>query len=698
MNENSIRRVHLVFKAHLDIGFTDLAAEVTNQYLTRFIPRALAVAEELRGSDTPFTWITGSWMIQKFLDEASREERLRMEKAIRAGEIGWHALPFTLHSEAAGREVFLAALDFSEQLDRRFGKTTIAAKMTDVPGHTRALIPILAKRGVRFFHIGINEASHPLELPDLFRWRHPGGEEILVNYQFGYGNMTHLPGSEDVLIFHHRHDNMGPPAPEEVKAAYARCRERFPRAVVRAGDLCSYAASLEAGREDLPVVEGEMGDGWIHGIGSDPLKVSRYRALVRSAEGWRKEGRGSGGEVLGFLKRLSLIPEHTWGMDVKTYLPDFFHYTKEALAEAKQRDVIDKECQVEGFNRFVAPPLGIEKKKDAPHERSYRLVEESWAEQRAYIDEAVRSLPAELRAEAEAALAEAAPRWPDLPPQAAEPVPPPEEYGPWRFRFDRESGALSFLSFGDSPNLVVPGGALGGFTYQTFSQKEYDAFYRRYLIFRRDTCWWSYQDFTKPGIGEVEGLAARTFLPGAAAFHVLPGEEELAVAVFTRMPREASETYGAPRKLAATYRFRRDSPRLALSFHWKEKEALRLPEASWLRFDLPPGNPRAWRLQKMGEPVSPFEVLPYGNRALHAADSLSYRPGRGDGGLPFSMETLDAPLISPGRPRILEYDQSAPRLEEGFFFNLHNNLWGTNFPMWYDEDGLFRFRLKWEIR
>jgi hypothetical protein len=28
-------------------------------------------------------------------------------------------------------------------------------------------------------------------------------------------------------------------------------------------------------------------------------------------------------------------------------------------------------------------------------------------------------------------------------------------------------------------------------------------------------------------------------------------------------------------------------------------------------------------------------------------------------------------------------------------FNLHNNVWSTNFPLWYEDDGQFRFRLDW---
>ena len=35
------RRIHLVFKTHLDIGFTDHAAQVRRQYHEQFIPQAI---------------------------------------------------------------------------------------------------------------------------------------------------------------------------------------------------------------------------------------------------------------------------------------------------------------------------------------------------------------------------------------------------------------------------------------------------------------------------------------------------------------------------------------------------------------------------------------------------------------------------------------------------------------------------------
>ena len=96
----SIKKVHLVFKTHLDVGFTNLAAKVIQIYMEQFIPGALNLAENLRNTnkENRFVWTTGSWLIHQFLEKADPTMRRRMEKAIELDDIVWHGLPFTMHS------------------------------------------------------------------------------------------------------------------------------------------------------------------------------------------------------------------------------------------------------------------------------------------------------------------------------------------------------------------------------------------------------------------------------------------------------------------------------------------------------------------------------------------------------------------------------------------------------------------------
>ena len=55
------------------------------------------------------------------------------------------------------------------------------------------------------------------------------------------------------------------------------------------------------------------------------------------------------------------------------------------------------------------------------------------------------------------------------------------------------------------------------------------------------------------------------------------------------------------------------------------------------------------------------------------------------------IDTLDAPLVAPGRPCLLDADPPLPDLSDGWHVLLHDNLWGTNFPMWNEGDATFRF-------
>ena len=141
-----MKEILVLFKTHLDVGFTNLAANVVDNYLNAYIPKAMEVAKAMRGKDERFVWTVGSWMIREYLRRGG--DPAAMEDAIAHGDIRWHGLPFTTHTELMNVPLFEHGAAISKQLDQRFGMTTRAAKMTDVPGHTRSMVPLLAKAGI----------------------------------------------------------------------------------------------------------------------------------------------------------------------------------------------------------------------------------------------------------------------------------------------------------------------------------------------------------------------------------------------------------------------------------------------------------------------------------------------------------------------------------------------------------------------
>ena len=134
-NNEQVEKVYVVFKTHLDVGFTDLSSVVTNRYMTEFIPKALDVAERLHaeGTEERYVWTTGSWLIWKYLQSATPQEVERLEKAIKRGDIVWNGVPYTVESETMNLDLLNTCLLVSQKLDAKYGKRTIAAKMTDVP-------------------------------------------------------------------------------------------------------------------------------------------------------------------------------------------------------------------------------------------------------------------------------------------------------------------------------------------------------------------------------------------------------------------------------------------------------------------------------------------------------------------------------------------------------------------------------------
>ena len=96
-------------------------------------------------------------------------------------------------------------------------------------------------------------------------------------------------------------------------------------------------------------------------------------------------------------------------------------------------------------------------------------------------------------------------------------------------------------------------------------------------------------------------------------------------------------------------------------------------------------------LDKVDRAVSPFDVVSGGNRHMHALSTgLSYKDDQGS----FSIETLDAPVVTLGERSPIAFSKDQPDIAQGIHFSLFNNAWGTNYIQWFGEDMRFRFTLK----
>ena len=567
------KEVLILFKTHLDVGFTDYSENIIEKYLNVYIPNAIKVGYELKDTSTPFIWTVGSWLINEAL---KKDADGSVEKAVRDGILSWHALPFTTHTELMNTELFEYALDISEGLDARFGKKTIGAKMTDVPGHTIGMVPLMGRRGIKFLHIGVNPATPLPPLPTTFRWK-KDDHEIIVMYEEDYGLDAEF--DDFIVCFAHTGDNIGAQSAEEIVKIYDKIGQKYPGCLLRAATLDDVAEKMLT-IKNLPVVDKEIGDTWIHGAGTDPQKVSRFRNVLRHIE--------KNGISVDLDGNLLLVPEHTWGLDVKTFFhndTDYYWQDMEKLSE----------------------------------ERS--TIEKSWSEQRGYVSAAERLL-------------RLTPEYPISEPNLSE-----------------------YTEVDSASDLDIE------VSWQIFDQTDYDRYRTDYM---RTFVEWSYWDFTKPGLPDYKGgiytaKVVKAYTAGSKMLYRLEFDKKIA------------DEYGLP-----YFYLIRENNRAEL--RWFGKKISRLPQSCWVKVK---GHRESWEINKLGTWIKPEDVV--GSPLICACDK-GVRNGK------VRIYPLDSPLVAPFGRRLLQYGVKEP--EQDLYFCLYNNIWNTNFPMWYSDDGMSRFEIE----
>ncbi len=658
-----IHTVLLVAKCHLDVGFTMTQQRVLQRYFDVYFPQAIQLAAAQRaGGNEHYTWTTGSWLLYEYLEQAGTAQRKAVEQAIAARDLAWHALPFNWQTEMVDRSMVDGAMGFSHALDQRFGIKTIGAKMTDVPGHSRGLVAPLSQAGVRLLDIGVNAASTPPDVPDLFLWREPGGQSLAVLYhRHDYGSLVEIPGTGVAVDVEVRNDNSGPHTVAEIAAMYSRLRALYPKAKIKAATLNDVASVVDTVRPNLPVITSEIGDTWIYGCASDPQKVSDYRTLARLRQQWIAQGRFATGDATdrSLLRRSLLAAEHTWGTDTKTYLDDA-HYRPTDLAA-----VLDQP--------------------------GYTVMRTSWQEKRQNTQDAIAQLPTDLRVQVEAGLRASKAMPPDTQGMLSHNPAQLIQTAHFTLRFDPATGAIIRLRNRHTgvewASKINP---LALFTYQTLSPEQYSAYLKRYLVIETD---WGPKDFGKPGMG-VFGPVARDWHPRVE--NCLVSTDKTGTRIVLELAIVDAEAAGRgdvawPARLYLDMSLPANAPQVDVRFTSMGKNSNRLPEAMWFTFAPQGIVPDSWEMDKVDQPVRATDVVRNGGRAMHAV-SGSIRCET-SAGRRFQVQTLDAPVVAVGERSPLNFSPGEPDLSKGMHVCLYNNAWGTNYLQWNSGDWSYRFTI-----
>lgn len=678
-----MKKVIVVSKTHLDLGFTDYAENIRQKYINEFIPQAIALADTVNTTEKKnFVWTTGSWIIKQGLLYSDEKGREKLVNAIKNGDIVAHALPLTVHSELLDADTFDYGLSIIDEIDAMRGKKTVAAKMTDVPGHTKAIVPLLKKHGIKLLHIGVNGVSAMPNVPECFVWK-CGDAEVVVVYSGHYGGAFCSPLVDEILYFDHTVDNRGAPSAEKVQAKLDEIRAQFPDYEVCAGTLDEFAECIWKVREKLPVIEGEIGDTWIHGGASDPYKSAALRELIALKHKWLCDGSmtRTEKEYALFSDFLLCLGEHTCGMDSKIALADYENYLKKDFCAARKRDTVARKCSSPEY-----PYSDFDGTGEVSLDNSYSRIEKSWAEQREYIEKALSVLSSGHKSEAVCALKKLMPSAPEN--ADGKEYTSPLRFGGYELSINRYGGIEKFTLDGTD---IIRENESPAIEYRSYSDKDYDFWFTHYSRNMYENRAWGYADFGRPLLERYSGkYPVGSFYYTAEKITVTEDENRISAVCCLKCDRNLCDTLGAPREFRIAYTLSKKG--LHIDVSWFEKDASRLTEAIF--FHLYPTGEKL-ELQKLGEKIDPESVVSFGGRNLHAVEKITTE----NNNMHFDFLNRHSPLVSLGKGKILEYDNKIENFKtDGIAYVLYDNVWGTNFPLWYEDNARFEFEIGLDVR
>ena len=186
--------VYILHHTHLDIGYTHIQTEVMTrqwEHLEKAIELARATQDYPEGAR--FKWLPeGLWAVDGYLEQASDEQKQAFFEAVERGWIGLDALYGHELTALCRPEELLELTYCARDFARKYDLTIDTAMITDVPGYTWGIVPVLAHSGVRYFGAGPNRGhrigytlSEWGDRPSY--WVSPSGRERMLFWVAGNG-------------------------------------------------------------------------------------------------------------------------------------------------------------------------------------------------------------------------------------------------------------------------------------------------------------------------------------------------------------------------------------------------------------------------------------------------------------------------------------------------------------------------------
>lgn len=384
--------IYVIHHSHTDIGYTERQERIEH-YHVDFIRQALKISETAHSGARPewksFRWTCETfWAVEKFLEEATPEEKEAFQQAILRGDIELSGTYLNM-TELADFDLLLRNHAKAQQYAGSFGHRIDSAMTADINGYSWGYASSLLQNNIEnlFSCIHTHHGMYPLGRKQTpFWWEAPDGGKLLVwngeHYMFG-NELGFCPNALGKYMIKDeiQHNLM---EPEDIHNEIASIRinrylwnleqEQYPYNFVpiMVSGLGTDNASPNADiaewitewndqygehiniqmttlseffgilkQEDLsalPVHRGDWPDWWTDGVASTAMHTQIYRDAQRTLRKVKSldpnHEAASLSDIEAASQALTMYAEHTWGYHSSVYEP--WHPQVQMLEVRKQ--------------------------------------------------------------------------------------------------------------------------------------------------------------------------------------------------------------------------------------------------------------------------------------------------------------------------------------------------------------------------
>lgn len=348
------RTIYLLPHSHTDIGYTHVQEEV-EQIQWQNIRDAIKYSDRTKNypEGSQFKWnVEVMWAVDSYLKQASEDEKIIFIEAVQKGWIELDALYANILTGICSPEELYQMMHSAHKVGELCEVEVKSAMISDIPGYTWGLVPVMAQSGVKYFSIGTNTFHRIGNIIEAwgdkpFYWESASGKEKVLCWLHGRGYSDFHTGLaytklrnklKEQLIFDYMNelrDNQypydivtmrynigsdnGPPDPylADIVKSWNN-KYKSPKIIISTvGE--SFSLFEERFGKDLPIVQGDFTGYWEDGSGSSARETAMNRVsaerLTQAQTIWALHNQKEfpADKFDQAWQNVLLYSEHTWG-------------------------------------------------------------------------------------------------------------------------------------------------------------------------------------------------------------------------------------------------------------------------------------------------------------------------------------------------------------------------------------------------